>query len=198
MTEPRPAAQERVRPKSVDQGRTTRSSRWTTSCGQPVLELGGLTPGDPPEHRRGVPDQPFRERHARTVDDLDRVVGVEGALDAPHPGRQQGAVVRAQSAAGTVVDDDPSGRGRGRRRSRASGSRAARPGAGQAVPTARPAMASRHHVGGVGGGDHRPHPGPRGDLRRRQLGGHARRSPARCRCHRRAPRARRRPRRSPR
>ena len=29
------------------------------------------------------------------------------------------------------------------------------------------------HVGGVGGGDHRPDARPRGDLRRRQLGGHA-------------------------
>ena len=87
---------------------------------------------------------------------------------------------------------------RGRTRSTACGSRAARPRARTTVPTGRPAMASADDVGRVGGGDHRPHARPRGDLRRRELGGHAAAPPCGARCRRRAPRARRRPRRSPR
>ena len=54
------------------------------------------------------------------------------------------------------------------------------------------------HVGPVGAGDHGPHPGPRRDLGRGDLGGHAAAAPGRCRRPRPRPRARGRPRRSPR
>ena len=188
----------RIGRQALRSGRTTRSSRWTTSCGSPSGSSDVWRPATPRSTRRGVPDQPFGERHAGAVDDLDRVVGLERALDPAHAGRQQRAVVRTQRPAGAVVDHDPARRRPGRRRSTACGSTGARRRGSTTVPTARPATASRDDVGRVGGRDHRPHARPRRDLGRGQLAWPCRRSPGRCRCRRRAPRARRRPRRSPR
>ena len=75
------------------------------------------------------------------VDDLDRVVGVERALDLPHPGRRAATGRRRHSAApGAVVDDDPPDGARARTRSTACGSTAAAARGCTTVPTARPSM----------------------------------------------------------
>ena len=81
------------------QGRTTRSSRWTTSWGSPSAELRRLAARDPPQRRRrSSATRPLANGAPVVVDDLDRVVGVERALDAADAGGEQRAVVAAHSA----------------------------------------------------------------------------------------------------
>ena len=121
-----------------------------------------------------VADQALGERRAGLVDDLDRVVGVERALDAAHPGRRAATGRRShERPAGAVVDDDAALRRPGRTRSTACGSTGAAAAGRTTVPTGSPGERVDDHVGRVGGGDHRAHARPRRDLGRRELARHA-------------------------
>ena len=89
-------AQERAGP----QGRTTRSSRCTTSRGTPSDRSPLRRPAMSEAGADGDPHQALGEHRAVGVGDLDRVVGVEGALDPHHPGRQQRHAAARRARAG--------------------------------------------------------------------------------------------------
>ena len=111
-------------------------------------EVGRATARDRPE--RGAPRSgsgPWRTTRPVGVDDLDRVVGVERALDAraPRPRAASGPATRAHAGRRRRRRPDPPRRSR--TRSRACGSAAARPGAARRCPTCTPASASATTVG---------------------------------------------------
>ena len=69
-----------------------------------------------------VAHQALGERRAVLVDDLDRVVGLEVALDPAHPAGSSDRPSVDERAPGAGVDDDPAGARPGRTRSTACGS----------------------------------------------------------------------------
>src|SRR4029453_18327104 len=76
---------------------------------EPPGEGAGAAAGDGTERRRGVAHDALGERATTRIDDLDRVVGVEVALDVAHARGEERPVVGAQGAPGAVVDDDAPG-----------------------------------------------------------------------------------------
>ena len=167
------------------QGSTTRSSRWTTSWGRPRASSAVWRPATDRSDARRVPDQALGERRAVGADDLDRVVGVERALDLAHTRGQQRPVVGAQGAARRRRRRRCARRRRARTRSTACGSRGAAAAAGPTVPTGAPVDRVDDHVGRR---RRRRSPRARPTTPRswpRRACSPSRRSPARCRCRRR-------------
>ena len=182
------------------QGRTTRSSRWMTSWGTPVGEVGGAPPGDRRERRRpAIRTRPLANTRPSGPATSTASSASKRPVDLDDAGRQQRDVALDERPPGAVVDDDGARRADGERDPQLAGRQALRSRGSTTVPTpGAPATASASTPGAVGGGDDRAHARPGGDLGRRQLRGHAAAPPGRAGAAGHAPRARGRPRRSPR
>ena len=144
MTEPGPARKSGCG-RIPDQGSTTRSSRWTTSCGQPVGR-GRRSGGRRRRAARAAEyrTRPFANGTPRAVDDLDRVVGVERALDAADPGRRAASGCPDTSArrAPSSTTTRPPAPGANAIQSLRLGSRSARGGRPCRPPARRPRRAT--------------------------------------------------------
>ncbi len=138
-----PSGPYRRGPEGRGQGSTTRSSRWTTSWVMPSGRSNVRQTGDLAQAGGIEPAQPLGEHHAVGSGDLDRLVGLEAALDAGHAGRQQRHAALEQRPLRPVVDEHRARASRPRTRSTACGPAGVGCGARTIVPTpASPVTAS--------------------------------------------------------
>ena len=116
----------------VAQGSTTRSSRWMTSCGEPVGQVARCGARRRPEGGRGVPDQALGERHARR-------------RRRSRPRRRRRTRPRRRGPRPAAASDRPSTTARGGRRRRPRpGPAAPRANAIQSLRLGRRSAAGRH------------------------------------------------------
>ena len=87
-------------------GSTTRSSRWTASCGKSSGRSDVRRPAAARSCCGAVATQSLCEDGALVVEDLDRRVGLEDSLDAAHARRQQRFAAAHQRPPGAGVDLD--------------------------------------------------------------------------------------------
>ena len=131
---PAPATPRRAPPPADrSSGRTTRSSRWTTSCGVPS-RLRRAAAGDGREGGRAEAGQALAEDGAIGAGHVDGVAGLEGPVDTDHAGGQQ----RHPRSVNAQHRRRPGRRPRPARRSRSTACE-------------QPAASPRHHHGADAG-----------------------------------------------